>query len=760
MTHTTPPKTLAETYEELSREARTAYEKCPYSFLSRDYFARFTRNPTAQRSSNEIEITSSWKVLIATEAGPVAHRMTKDLIEFFERCMHLELSSSSCPEQELDREPNPAIILKATGGGLPSTPASFSITSSPRSIRIAGRDADGLRDGIAKLVELIGLRQAPFVQIQNQSYTPRLQVRLGFLPWLGSYRDLVFMGYNATLLSDASFFALSTSDAIPGLENRRDPSLISRLAQEARQAQEYGLKTFFRTNTVKKFRADDPIFKLHPDLRGALTWKANGDYILCTSHPLVQQFHRETIEGIFRGIPGLDGISIIIGGEGFYHCFMRAYGVEKGHTNCPRCEAIGPDQTVANLCNFLAESARRINPRAEISVWPYSAGWIWSSDHEQSGLIKHLKPGTIFFSEIEKDETILKDGGISKTMWDYSIEFIGPGQRAKNQIALCKQAGIPIHLKSEPEISLEAPRQPHIPCLDRWLARADALASCGADGAWVFPAFRPNYGTSANDVNRLAWWTPHLPPEDALQQLAAQIAGEQAGPFLRKAWAFASEACALFPEIPVYYKGPYYLGPAHPMCVNPQAELPPVFYGRYLFMAEETEQDGLRLRPTYLKEPSFREPAFGNAYRRMKKILEPAIRELHAADPLVPERHRLTYGAESSSIRWFHHTIRSVANFYDSCDIRDRLPNEKDPAQIKRDLACWLEVLRDEKANSEAALPVMESDVRLDMYYGTDHTFSHGADMIRAKLVILEEEINDLNHRLNLHENGMLSSGK
>jgi hypothetical protein len=52
-------------------------------------------------------------------------------------------------------------------------------------------------------------------------------------------------------------------------------------------------------------------------------------------------------------------------------------------------------------------------------------------------------------------------------------------------------------------------------------------------------------------------------------------------------------------------------------------------------------------------------------------------------------------------------------------------------------------VLLDEKANAVEALPVMEADMRLDFYYGGDHTFSHGAEMIRAKLHILEKEIDE-----------------
>ena len=43
----------------------------------------------------------------------------------------------------------------------------------------------------------------------------------------------------------------------------------------------------------------------------------------------------------------------------------------------------------------------------------------------------------------------------------------------------------------------------------------------------------------------------------------------------------------------------------------------------------------------------------------------------------------------------------------------------------------------------------MEADVRLDFYYGHDHKYAHGTDMIKAKLDFINEEIN---HGLRLEE--------
>jgi hypothetical protein len=49
--------------------------------------------------------------------------------------------------------------------------------------------------------------------------------------------------------------------------------------------------------------------------------------------------------------------------------------------------------------------------------------------------------------------------------------------------------------------------------------------------------------------------------------------------------------------------------------------------------------------------------------------------------------------------------------------------------------------LEDERRNTKESLPLIESDMRLDPYFGGDHTFSHGARMIEAKLKLLDEEI-------------------
>lgn len=736
-------ETLGELAGRVGQEFAEAYARSPYSALSTNYFSRFSRDPEAKAGANETEITDQWRICVPADPDPLTEAMAGHLRTFFAEVMGVDLAVAP---GGADSGGEKRLILSPSGGGVAGKAESYSVRVAADEIRVEGVDAAGLRDGIVWLVDAMGFRCAPIVPQGVREAAPRLRVRLGATPRGGSYRELIFSGYNAVFAAGGNLHALSSSDAIPELAERRVPGLLEGGAAGVAAAKEMGLKTYAFLDTRQKYAEDHPVFAAHPDLRGARTWKADGEFVLCTEHPLMKRFLRESMVGLFEGTPGLDGVVVIIGGEGFYHCYMRPYGVEKGRTNCERCNALDAETVVANLCNLMAEAARMVNPEAEIIAWPYSAEHVWSRDKTQEAFIAKLKPGTGIFTEIEKDAYVQKEDGVNKHLWDYSIDLIGPSERCAAQIAACREAGIPIYLKSEPELAFEAPRLPHVPCMDRWVERAEALASCGADGAWVFPAFRSNFGTSASEVNKFLWWDAGVDQEAFLQRFAARIAGPEAGPHVREAWRQVSDAIPWSPEIPSYYKGPYYLGPAHPMIADPAAEVPALFDGYYLFLAEIADAEGLRKLPTYERKPTGNVPVFGRFYREMEKRLRAAVEAMDRARPLVGERHKLMFDAEDAPIRWFYHTARTEANFYESCQLRDRLwaaldAPGRDLAALGRDYARWRAVLEDELENARAAQPVMAGDVRLDFYFGSDHIFSHGDEMLAAKIGLLEKEL-------------------
>ena len=745
-----------------SKEACLAYRASAFSQLSADYFARFSRDPEATPAKTEMVIGKTWRILLPVDAKPLTGLMAGHLRDFLNQRMELNVSVENRAPEALSKNTDETVTLLETEVGDTNTPPeSFSISAEPRRIIVQGKGSIGLRNGIIKLVSVIGLRQAPILELGKQVYEPRVRLRVGEVPWMGSYRDLVFMGYNGVVLSGAeskgsfrpipdpifSIYALSTSDAIPELKTLRNPEAFARLNRYAEGARKYDLRTYIWLNLRPIFTQDHPAFKAHPDIRGALmyddtTWyQKSGKYILCTESPLVRQYISETVKGIFQALPGLSGIGVIVGGEEFHHCFMRPYAAEKGHTTCPRCEALGHDTVVANLCNYMADAARQINPAAEVFAWPYSAVAVWSiGDPAQLGFIRKLKPGVALFTDIVKDDTVSKPEGVSKLLWDYSIDLPGPGKLAQQQLNACHERGIPIHFKSEPELAFEASRLPGLPCLDRWVKRAEAMTSCNADGAWVFPWFVPYFGASTAEVFSYFWWQPAPAAEEFLRRFADRIAGRKAGPHLRSAWHYASQAVDYSPEIGPYFTGVYYLGPAHPMCADPTAQLP-----------DEFKMSG---GASFVLPPTGAVPVFAKLYRKMADALAMSVKEINLAAQVAPKTNCFAYDAEVSNLRWFYHTFRSAANYYESCLLRDKLlgfakGRERSPSEVAEARGLygqWRKVLLDEKRNAREAMPVMAADMRLDFYHGFAGSVApgqaHGADMIRKKLEILEIEIN------------------
>jgi hypothetical protein len=748
-------ETLAQLTSRLAQESVEAYKSSSFSEFSRDYFARISRDPGIKVGKQEVALDSTWQVNDPPSPSVCATMMRRYFQDFLQRRMQIALGEGKNGGE--GSRAKKQVILREASGGVPEIPESYTLEITTDRVLVQGRDAPGLRDGIVRLVDLMGFRQGPVLPLGKWVVKPRLPVRLGAVPYLGSFREVVFLGYNAVFVPAGSLFELSTSDALPELQSRRNPQLRSNFVAAVSQAAQLGLKTYCWLETRQKFAKDHPVFQAHPEIRGTLTWKADGEYVLCTEHPLVKRYLTESLEDLLRAAPQLSGVVIIVGGEGFYHCYMRSFGVAKGRSACPRCDTLGAEPVVADLCNTLAAAIRRVNPQGELIAWPYSAQHVWSADSDQAALIRLLKPGAGILTEVEKDDYVEKPEGFKKHLWDYSIDLIGPGERAKRQIAACRAAGVPIYIKSEAELAFEAPRLPFVPCHDRWLARADAIARSGASGAWCFPAFKPMYGSSVAEVAKYAGWEPGKPAEETLQELAARIAGRPGGGKLREAWREVSEAIPFSPELPSYYLGPYYLGPGQPMCADPTARLPTVFLGRYLFMAEMTDADGLKLRPTYNTSPTGKVPIFGRMYRQMETRLRSAVARVDEAEPLVPVRLRTVFVSETDPIRWFYHTARTEANFYESCQIRDRVlklaaatsRNTDEQAEAAKLLARWREVLKDEKQNTEQARPVMARDMRLDYYYGGDHVFSHGVDVLDAKLKVLSSELNEFLPTLN-----------
>jgi hypothetical protein len=84
-----------------------------------------------------------------------------------------------------------------------------------------------------------------------------------------------------------------------------------------------------------KLRPDHPVFVNHPGVKGTGV-QLNGRtlHFLCSSDERVLAFYQETFGQLFREVPELAGLVLIVAEESFYHCKMWRLSATEP---CPRC---------------------------------------------------------------------------------------------------------------------------------------------------------------------------------------------------------------------------------------------------------------------------------------------------------------------------------------------------------------------------------------------------------------------------------------
>ena len=305
--------------------------------------------------------------------------MATHLQTFLRDRMGVSLPIEPIP-QSVDRLNERPTILLFSPDRNPRANDAFMIRVHKDSVWVQGDSTNGLRDGIVRLVDRMGFREAPFLQQGLINYEPRLKVRLGAVPTGGSYKDVVLFGLQRHRLRRRR---LVRALAKRCYSRARHPPRTWHAGSESKRHER---ARQIRPQSVCLAQHAPEISEGRSGLQGA-SGNSRRAHLECrrrvhidTSHPLVRRYLKEQIQKCFQSLPELQGVVLIIGGEGFYHCHMRPYGVAKGHTNCPRCEKLGAETAVADLCNDLASAARSVRPDAEVVLWPYSAEHVWAAD--------------------------------------------------------------------------------------------------------------------------------------------------------------------------------------------------------------------------------------------------------------------------------------------------------------------------------------------------------------------------------------------
>lgn len=728
--------------------------------------------------SGEIEVDNGWTIVTRgdLEADGPARIGIDDLRNL------LQTHFSITPRSTVLTSDSPCILFeyrpRPDGQPVSRWDASFILNVEPGLITVRAVSEHALLRASLYLSNYWRIRRNPYLPLGRRTVKPAVPLHIGADLWGGfnttqawvhgretdtNFLELARMGINAvpimTLIED--YIDSGSCGGFQSLINPQAGFHRARLAQLARQSARYGVSIMLMGYNPK-LAPDHTVFSENPASRGAIQW-GGAFRTLCTSDPATREFLVSVWASLFREIPELGGILAIVGGEGFYHCFMRSHSPD----DCPRCSRRAGSEVVAELVNDVARGVHVHNRDARIVTWPYSATH-WSHDRDQVQFIERLDPDAVIFqTEIDKDSVDWRTAGYGKNIWDYSMSRVTTSDRCHQQRKHCRARRLRFSCKIECNNSIECLNVPYLPTLENQLRiwqhcrqlRPEAIHS-----RWLFDG---SCKSPSEELGFWAIWGKNTECEDlnwVLDAIARRDFGSAASVHVRKAWRLFSEALCHHPALD-YYVGSYFIGPGQPLVLQPEAleRLDPAFFGQF-YWQWETAATGdassfTRKKPLFYAHPGFRALARRGRNRgqdvalqelqTMAALWEQGTAALKRAGTLVPERCRMRFTQEWRLGQHLAYTWRSAAHVEEFLRLRDTIMEFSGSYWLRsghhrenlRDLARMREIAMAELQIARDDLTLIEGVDFLDLSLRLDMGVASTEEILRAKIRQLEQLI-------------------
>ena len=245
---------------------------------------------------------------------------------------------------------------------------------------------------------------------------------------------------------------------------------LANLRRFTERCAEYGIRVFLYLNEPRSL--NKAFFEKYPHLMGH---RDDDDHIcLCTSVKEVRDYISDAVETICANAPLLGGFFCMAMSENLSNCYSHARTAEA--CNCPRCRERGIGEVVGEFFRAVREGADRVDPN--IKVFDYS----WDGDDlsVRYDIIDHL-PERVGVESICEARVPYRIGGVSAVLEDYSLNIIGPGERALSMWKRAKARGLETVAKLQINTTWECSTVPALPVLEKVDSLMSRLAEEGVD---------------------------------------------------------------------------------------------------------------------------------------------------------------------------------------------------------------------------------------------------------------------------------------
>ena len=724
------------------------------AFVADEHF-RYRRF-AVDAGENEFTVTAGTSLVVEAPPTPLVEQMVADFRTFLARCMNIS------PAAEGEGGIRLRLRKRCAAAYDVMDPAgeAFALNVSAEGVTIEADHERGVLHGTHYLEHLMSDRGGPFVPYGHEERMPR------FMPRITSEMHVEPLQRDAylSLLSHfgangvryrVNIHAYGRSHIFPELDTPDYEERISRLQANVVLLRKHGIDHYLFLDNPP-IPAVHPVFQADPSRRGA-PYRVFDDmaqqYVLCSGNEEVLAYYDERIEQIYSAIPGLGGAIILVGGEGFMHCYSRPYGKFTGYSSCPHCGQHEPSLAVANLVNRLAAAVKRTGRQQAVFSWPYSA-FTWSGeDRAQLQWIAHLNEDVSVLSNFDTGSpNTTNNAGVY--LYDYNIMSVGPSEVFRAQAQKSTEMGRRIYAKTESNTTPSAYFTAYIPVPFRWHQRFLEMAKVGVAGYMNQWGFYGSHGSPPEELQYHAIWNHEESVEALLFRMATRDFGVPAAAAKQvvSAWRKLSGAWDDFPysamtagEREFYSRGPLHYGPSHPLIFNEQNnyKLSPKFRGlsgdlKSLATPEELAELMRDAKPRYVCDLLLTLPYGVERYlelitrcraRWLTGLVE--LKQAIGNQPTVRAQMELDV-CETFEIHLA--TIEHVVRFYAAREKLWRTPADL-PAfrEIMAELGM---ILQAEIANAERSLPILARDFRIRPY---------DAEMVLEKIrqcrYVLENEL-------------------
>ena len=583
---------------------------------------------------------------------------------------------------------------------------------SDREIRLSGTE-DSIRRAGFHLEDHLNLREGPFLQPGKQEFHPQFSPRMIHSGWgMDEYPDshlraiahagfdsiIVFVkGMNRTAVGELDFNDLIRRAAVHGL----------------------GVYFYSYLDTYKS--PDDPD---------------------------TDEFFDQSVGTLFRECPEAKGLILV--GESCYFPTKdpRANPAPKGtpkHGDPRPVSGFFPCSDYPEWLDKVKKAVRKYAPEADIVFWTYN--WGKQPAPERIALIDSLPKDITLEATFEMFE-IHRDRYPNHQMMqtDYSITFPGPGTYFTSEAEAAKRNGLKLYaMANTGGTTWDCGVMPGLPVPQQFFRRFDALLNQRKNGlAGLMDSH--HYGWFPTVVCECARWkfyNDKTDLNDLLRKIAVRDFGEAAADAVVEAWSMWSSAVDVYTPGFEDLNGPFRIGPAYPFIF--QTALYPHVEANMKFPvrpgASKTILD-LYYHPEQIYGMTFcgrRVPEEIACLERASGLWEQGCAKMADAMSRVPTEKQSGVRFQSGAGEFFRRTLRTAVHIKRWWLLNRKLEVEYDFDAANAILDEMERIAREEAANAESAIPLVEYDSRLGWEPSMDYRCD--PDQIRWKLALMKNLI-------------------